>query len=79
MGEDAGIKAITGGDLVKIDGKYEKQFSTVLTAVVLAKNNEPMNFSERQGGITRRRVIFAFNHSVKESEKAPLYWRENCQ
>ncbi len=72
VGEGAGIKAITGGDLVEIDGKYEKQFSTVLTAVVLATNNEPMNFSERQGGIARRRVIFAFNHPVKESEKDPL-------
>ncbi|EIS47433.1 putative P4-specific DNA primase domain protein, partial [Yersinia pestis PY-60] len=34
VGEGAGIKAITGGDLVEIDGKYEKQFSTLLTAVV---------------------------------------------
>ncbi|HHB9442552.1 TPA: DUF5906 domain-containing protein, partial [Yersinia enterocolitica] len=51
VGEGAGIKAITGGDLVEIDGKYEKQFSTLITAVVLATNNEPMSFTERQGGI----------------------------
>ncbi|PHM46666.1 DNA primase [Xenorhabdus miraniensis] len=71
VGEGAGIKAITGGDLIEVDGKYEKQFSTVIKAVVLATNNEPMSFTERNGGIARRRVIFPFNHPVKESEKDP--------
>ncbi|WP_038196714.1 primase-like DNA-binding domain-containing protein [Xenorhabdus bovienii] len=71
VGEGAGIKAITGGDLIEVDGKYEKQFSTVIKAVVLATNNEPMSFTERNGGIARRRVIFPFNIPVKESEKDP--------
>lgn len=71
VGEGAGIKAITGGDLVEIDGKYEKQFSTVLQAVVLATNNEPMAFTERNGGIARRRVIFPFNHPVDEAHRDP--------
>ncbi|SFK26027.1 toprim domain-containing protein, partial [Xenorhabdus mauleonii] len=57
VGEGAGIKAITGGDLIEVDGKYEKQFSTIIKAVVLATNNEPMSFTERNGGIARRRVI----------------------
>ncbi|MFV3198058.1 primase-helicase zinc-binding domain-containing protein, partial [Klebsiella pneumoniae] len=64
VGEGAGIKAVTGGDPVEIDGKYEKQFTTVLSAVVLATNNEPMTFTERNGGIARRRVIFPFNNPV---------------
>lgn len=71
VGEGAGIKAITGGDPVEIDGKYEKQFTTVLSAVVLATNNEPMTFTERNGGIARRRVIFPFNNPVSESDKDP--------
>ncbi|MBD2815614.1 toprim domain-containing protein [Xenorhabdus sp. Flor] len=71
VGEGAGIKAITGGDLIEVDGKYEKQFSTMIKAVVLATNNEPMSFTERNGGIARRRVIFPFNIPVKESEKDP--------
>jgi putative DNA primase/helicase len=71
VGEGAGIKAITGGDLLEVDGKYEKQFSTIIKAVVLATNNEPMSFTERNGGIARRRVIFPFNIPVKESEKDP--------
>ncbi|MGM7732325.1 DUF5906 domain-containing protein, partial [Yersinia enterocolitica] len=72
VGEGTGIKAITGGDLLEIDGKYEKQFSIVLQSVVLATNNEPMNFTERQGGIARRRVIFSFNNPVSDDEKDPL-------
>lgn len=71
VGEGAGIKAITGGDRVEIDGKYEKQFSTVLHAVVLATNNEPMTFTERNGGIARRRVIFPFNAPVADKDKDP--------
>lgn len=71
VGEGAGIKAITGGDPVEIDGKYEKQFTTVLNAVVVATNNEPMAFTERNGGIARRRVIFPFNNPVTEAEKDP--------
>ncbi|ELD3250734.1 DNA primase [Enterobacter hormaechei] len=71
VGEGAGIKAITGGDPVEIDGKYEKQFTTVINAVVVATNNEPMAFTERNGGIARRRVIFPFNNPVTEAEKDP--------
>lgn len=71
VGEGAGIKAITGGDPVEIDGKYEKQFTTVINAVVVATNNEPMAFTERNGGIARRRVIFPFNNPVTEADKDP--------
>lgn len=68
-GEGTGIKAITGGDRVEIDPKYEKPFTTVLRAIVLATNNEPMTFTERNGGIARRRVIFSFDHPVADSDK----------
>ncbi|MFQ0827252.1 DUF5906 domain-containing protein [Serratia fonticola] len=71
VGEGTGIKAITGGDAVEIDGKYEKQFSMVIKAVVMATNNEPMAFTERNGGISRRRVIFPFNNQVKDADKDP--------
>lgn len=71
IGDGSGIKAITGGDPIEIDGKYEKQFTTVIKSVVLATNNEPMAFTERNGGIARRRVIFPFNAVVKDSDKDP--------
>ncbi|MGG2141608.1 toprim domain-containing protein [Symbiopectobacterium sp. RP] len=70
VGEGAGIKAITGGDLVEINPKYEKRFSTQIKAVVIATNNDPMILTEHQGGIARRRVIFPFNAVV--GDKDPL-------
>lgn len=71
-GDGSGIKAITGGDLIEIDQKYEKQFSIVLRSVVVITNNEPMIFTERNGGIARRRVIFSFDRVVPESERDDL-------
>lgn len=72
IGDGSGIKAITGGDLVEIDGKYEKQFATVLQAVVLVTNNEPMIITERNGGVSRRRVIFTFDRVVSDTDKDPM-------
>lgn len=72
IGDGSGIKAITGGDMVEIDGKYEKQYGAVIKAVVLVTNNEPMIITERNGGVSRRRVIFTFNRVVGETDKDPL-------
>jgi len=70
-GEGTGIKAITGGDAVEIDPKHEHQYTAVLRAVVVATNNTPMIFTERAGGVSRRRVIFQFNRRVSEEDKDP--------
>lgn len=70
-GEGTGIKAITGGDAMEINPKYEKRYTAVLRAVVIATNNTPMIFTERAGGVARRRVIFQFNNRVREEEKDP--------
>ncbi|EPY6419737.1 DNA primase family protein [Shigella flexneri] len=68
-GEGTGIKKITGGDPAEINPKYEKRFTAVIRAVVLAINNNPMIFTERAGGVARRRVIFRFDNIVSEAEK----------
>lgn len=70
-GGGAGIKAITGGDLIKVDPKHLKPFDTLIRAVIIATNNEPMRLTERQGGIARRRVIFPFNRQVDEKQRDP--------
>ncbi|EIK7837744.1 DNA primase [Salmonella enterica] len=70
-GEGTGIKAITGGDAVEIDPKNEHQYTAVLHAVIIATNNTPMIFTERAGGVARRRVIFQFNNKVSEKNKDP--------
>ncbi|MCK3121217.1 primase-like DNA-binding domain-containing protein [Escherichia coli] len=69
FGEGNGIKAITGGDPLQINPKYEKRYTTVLRSVVLITNNKPMVFTERAGGISRRRVIFQFNNPIAEENK----------
>lgn len=54
---------------MEINPKYEKRFTAVIRAVVLATNNNPMIFTERAGGVARRRVIFRFDNIVSEAEK----------
>ena len=71
-GDGAGIKAITGGDKVSIDPKHKAPYSTRIQAVVLAVNNNAMTFSDRSGGISRRRVIFNFTEVVPENERDTL-------
>ncbi|PAV95620.1 DNA primase [Hafnia paralvei] len=68
-GDGAGIKAITGGDKVAIDPKHKAPYSMQIPAVVLAINNNAMTFSDRSGGISRRRVIFNFSEVVPENER----------
>lgn len=69
VGDGAGIKSITGGDSVLIRPLYSNSYSTVINAVVIATNNAPMIFTERNGGIARRRVILAFDNVVEESKR----------
>jgi putative DNA primase/helicase len=70
-GDGAGIKAITGGDRVSIDPKHKAPYSVRIPAVVLAVNNNAMTFSDRSGGISRRRVIFNFSEVVSEERRDP--------
>lgn len=69
QGEGAGLKAITGGDAVSIDPKYKAPYSLRIPAVILAVNNTPMSFSDRTGGISRRRVLFGFDNVVPEGQR----------
>ncbi|WP_097169112.1 DNA primase family protein [Escherichia coli] len=71
-GDGAGIKAITGGDRVSIDPKHKAPYSIRIPAVVLAVNNNAMTFSDRSGGISRRRVIFNFPEVVNEKDRDPM-------
>lgn len=70
-GDGAGIKAITGGDAVAIDPKYRDAYSTHILAVILAVNNNPMRFSDRSGGVSRRRVILTFPEVIAAKERDP--------
>ncbi|MBW3806756.1 phage/plasmid primase, P4 family [Aeromonas hydrophila] len=71
IGDGALLKAITGGDEVAINRKGLAMFGAKVRAVVIATNNEPMKMTERNGGISRRRVIFAFNNVVADADRDP--------
>lgn len=68
-GDGAGIKAITGGDAVSVDPKYRDAYSTHIPAVILAVNNNPMRFTDRSGGVSRRRVIMHFPEQIAPEER----------
>ena len=70
-GDGAGIKAITGGDAVSVDPKYRDAYSTHIPAVILAVNNNPMRFTDRSGGVSRRRVILHFAEIIPADERDP--------
>ncbi|PVZ78523.1 DNA primase [Serratia sp. S1B] len=70
-GDGAGLKAITGGDAVSVDPKYKDAFSTQIPAVILAVNNHPMRFTDRSGGVSRRRVILHFPEQIAPEERDP--------
>ena len=72
-GDGGGLKSITGGDPVNIDPKHRGKFKAVIPAVVLIVNNEATRFTERSGGIERRRVIFHFDKVVPENERDPNF------
>ncbi|OCG08044.1 hypothetical protein A9G13_07560 [Gilliamella sp. wkB178] len=71
VGDAAGLKAITGGDEVSVDPKHKQPYSVRIPAVILAVNNNAMSFSDRSGGISRRRVIFHFGDAIPKDERDP--------
>jgi len=54
-----------------IDPKYRNAYSAYVTAVILAVNNNPMRFSDRSGGVSRRRVILPFPETTPPDERDP--------
>lgn len=70
-GDGTGLKAITGGDAVSVDPKYKDAYSTHIPAVILPVNNNPMRFTDRSGGVSRRRVILHFPEQIAPKERDP--------
>ncbi|MCW9716724.1 DNA primase family protein [Avibacterium sp. 21-594] len=70
-GDGSGLKSITGGDPVSINPKYRKPFDAVIQAIVMIVNNEATRFTERCGGIDRRRVIYHFDRVVPNEQRDP--------
>lgn len=67
IGDDAELRAITGGDTISVRLLYRDPFDTTINAVYMMTNNKSATFKEHNGGIARRRVIYHFNKAVPES------------
>lgn len=59
------------GLVVMDDPKYRDAYSTHIPAVILAVNNNPMRFTDRSGGVSRRRVIIHFPEQIAPQERDP--------
>ena len=72
-GDGAGIKAITGGDAVAIDPKHRVLPSAHISAVILAVNNNPMQFSDPQS----RAGLYRFRKLSPPKSATRCYWRRS--
>ncbi|MBE2896232.1 D5 N like family protein [Pasteurellaceae bacterium HPA106] len=63
------LKAITGGDEVSIKILYKDEIKARLTPVFLLVTNYPLLFTDRNGGVARRRVIIPFNKQIPATKR----------
>ncbi|MGV6989503.1 DNA primase family protein [Testudinibacter sp. P80/BLE/0925] len=68
-GSADGLKAFTGGDLMTVKLLYKDPFDYKPTANYMMITNDPILFTDRNGGIARRRVIIFFDKPIPESKK----------
>jgi putative DNA primase/helicase len=70
-GAEEQLKAVTGGDRLTIDVKYQTAVQVKLTARLMFSTNEIPTFFDRSGGLKRRLIIVPFNRQVPENEQNP--------
>lgn len=63
------LKAITGGDNVTVKIVYVDDFSVKLNPVFMLVTNYPLLFTDRNGGIARRRIIIPFDVAIPKEKK----------
>lgn len=68
-GNADGLKAFTGGDLMTVKLLYKDPFDYKPTANYMIITNNPISFTDRNGGIARRRVIIYFDKPIPENKK----------
>lgn len=63
------LKKLTGGDTQQIKILYKNSDNEKLNAVFIMTTNHPLSFIDRNGAITRRRVIIPFDRVIPLSKK----------
>lgn len=69
IGEGEELKSITGQDIISFNPKYKDPFDDRVRAVFIITGNEPMIFTENNGGVDRRRIIFKFDNVVPKEKR----------
>lgn len=72
------LKAITGGDSVTVKLVYVDDFAVKLNPVFMLVTNYPLGFTDRNGGIARRRIIIPFDRAIPK-EKKDVHFIEKVQ
>ena len=74
-GEVSVLKALTGGDSIRLEKKNVQQSgSFVFDGVVVIASNEAIQTADYTSGLIRRRMPINFNRKVTDADK--LKWRE---
>ncbi|OOR99447.1 hypothetical protein B0187_04980 [Haemophilus paracuniculus] len=63
------FKAMTGGDPIKVKLLYKDEIEIKVNAVFVMSTNSPLLFTDRNGGIARRRVIIPFDREIPPEKK----------
>ena len=63
------LKAMTGGDPIKVKLLYRDELEIKVNAIFMMSTNYPITFTDRNGGITRRRVIILFDRKIPNEKK----------
>jgi putative DNA primase/helicase len=70
-GEVSTLKALTGGDPIRLEKKNQQQGqSFVFDGVVVIVSNEPIQTTDYTSGMIRRRMPVTFNNQVTDADKA---------
>lgn len=72
------LKAMTGGDPIKVKLLYKDEIEIKVNAVFMMSTNYPITFTDRNGGITRRRVIILFDRKIP-NEKKDVHFMEKVR
>lgn len=67
------LKAMTGGDPIKIKLLYRDEIEIKVNAVFLMSTNYTITFTDRNGGIARRRVIIYFERKIPSEKRDPNF------
>ena len=67
-GDGGTFRAIVSGDEIQIEQKNKDPITYTPKAIYVCITNSPIHFTERNGGIARRRVIIPFNRKVPDDQ-----------